>query len=329
MSRWGADRLRAANKDESDVSASGSGFPQLGQLRVSVVVPAYNAATTLPDTLESILGQTRLPNEILVIDDGSTDGTGEVVPLTCKAAISVIRKTNGGAASARNLGIERSRGDLIAFIDADDFWDKEKLARQVEVFAKNPAVVASASNWEWEESGVMKRGLRLPARERDRVLQPDGRRILTRAFSMTSSTIMVRRASLNGVRFDERLTTAEDRDLWIRIAASGALWFDSKVLATVARLENSLSSRDVDLDCQCMLDVLSRYTDLVDPHEIRRWEARTYRRWAGHLVSAGKSRNAIRSAWAWWSREWWNLKALWLFARSFASMILDGRRKHT
>ncbi|WP_201352029.1 glycosyltransferase family 2 protein [Hydrogenimonas urashimensis] len=104
---------------------------------VSVIIPTYNAARHLPDAIESILRQ-EYPNlEIIVVDDGSTDNTEEVLQ-PYRDLISYHRKENGGPASARNYGLRLARGEFIAFLDADDIWPDDKLARQLAHFRKHP-----------------------------------------------------------------------------------------------------------------------------------------------------------------------------------------------
>jgi glycosyltransferase involved in cell wall biosynthesis len=102
---------------------------------ISVIVPAYNAESTLADTLRSVRNQTYPNIEILVVDDGSTDETAQITSdfASRDSRINLLSKPNGGVASARNFGISHSRGDYIAPIDADDLWHPTKLAKQIEV----------------------------------------------------------------------------------------------------------------------------------------------------------------------------------------------------
>ena len=95
---------------------------------VSIVLPAYNCAAFLGRALDSVLGQWFDPFEVIIIDDGSTDGTAEVAR-SRGPEVNCHRQKNAGAASARNAGIRRSRGEFIAFLDGDDAWPAEKLAR--------------------------------------------------------------------------------------------------------------------------------------------------------------------------------------------------------
>jgi hypothetical protein len=139
--------------------------------------------------------------------------------------------------------------------------------------------------------------------------------LLAIAFSMTSSTVVARREVLLRQRFDEGLITAEDRDLWIRLAASGRLWFDTAVLTTVARRGDSLSSRDIDLDCKNMLEVIRRRPTLIGARERRRWEARTYARWAARLLGTGRASEALPRAVERVRRDYANPRAWWMLAK--------------
>jgi len=103
---------------------------------VSVIIPSYNSAEVLPAAIESVLAQTLPPDEIIVVDDGSApdadglDRTAEACATYFKH-VRLIRQANGGASAARNTGIARARGDWLAFLDADDVWEPEKLETQI------------------------------------------------------------------------------------------------------------------------------------------------------------------------------------------------------
>lgn len=106
---------------------------------VSVVMPAFNVAWCVRRAIDSVLTQTYLRHEIIVIDDGSTDDTASVLA-SYGDRIRVISQTNRGMSAARNRGIDAARGTLVAFLDADDYWLSEKLARQVELLQRRPEV---------------------------------------------------------------------------------------------------------------------------------------------------------------------------------------------
>lgn len=109
------------------------------EIKVSVVIPTYNAARFVTEAIKSVLAQTFKDYEILVIDDGSTDDTREVLA-KYRSPVQYLYKSNGGVSSARNYGIENARGKYIAFLDADDLWMPEKLERQVAVLESNENV---------------------------------------------------------------------------------------------------------------------------------------------------------------------------------------------
>lgn len=123
---------------------------------VSCVIPAYNAARYIAEALDSVCRQTYPVREIIVVDDGSTDGTAEVVRRFPRDVI-YMRKANGGHAAARNAGLGLARGDFVAFLDADDFWEPEKMARQLDAFRRRPELgycVTHIQNFMEREDGA-------------------------------------------------------------------------------------------------------------------------------------------------------------------------------
>ena len=107
---------------------------------VSVIIPTFNGSRFIKETVHSALGQTYRNIEIIVIDDGSTDNTLEIVKSISDPRVTYIRQENAGAAMARNLGINISKGEYIAFLDHDDLWLPHKLERQLLLFGENPMV---------------------------------------------------------------------------------------------------------------------------------------------------------------------------------------------
>src|SRR5262249_27723626 len=107
--------------------------------KVSVIIPAYNTEKFLAETIRNVLDQTYGDYEVIVVDDGSSDGTLGVAR-SFEPRIKVLAQPNGGPASARNLAIRNSRGDYIAFLDSDDLWMTDKLEEQIAFLGRNPAV---------------------------------------------------------------------------------------------------------------------------------------------------------------------------------------------
>jgi len=126
---------------------------------VSVILPVYNGARYLRHAIESVLDQTHQALEVLVVDDGSIDDSATVARRLANSRVQVLSQPHSGAAAARNHGLSRARGDLFAFIDADDTWESSKIDRQVAVLAARPdldMVFGHAVNF--EEAADARRG---------------------------------------------------------------------------------------------------------------------------------------------------------------------------
>ncbi len=140
-----------AEKHHRDASENAPTLARdLSEARVSVVIPSYNSASILPDAIDSILAQTRAVQEIIVVDDGSTDPTERVCNRYSENVRYIRHTENRFASAARNTGIEASTGDWLAFLDADDIWDSEKLELQLTALEQQPEAdfaVTAALAW--------------------------------------------------------------------------------------------------------------------------------------------------------------------------------------
>lgn len=186
---------------------------------VSVVIPAFNAAGTLDAALDSVFSQTFEPFEVIVVDDGSSDATADVASARA-GRVQLIRQPNSGPGAARNAGLRASRGELVAFLDADDLWLPEKLAAQVAYFDTYPETgLLHTAALKGESADV---GVDTPAK--DLPLAPP-RWVFCELFhtdlDINTLTVMAPRALLDEVGgFDERRHVhVEDWELWLRLAA--------------------------------------------------------------------------------------------------------------
>lgn len=181
---------------------------------VSVIIPTYNRANLIGRAIRSVLNQTYQDLELLVIDDGSTDGTDDVVRGFADPRIHYLRRdSNGGASAARNTGIRRAKGRYMAFLDSDDEWLPEKLERQIPLFQDSPhhpGVTYTACYWV-DQAGTVT--VERPTVRGDIFLQ-----LAMRAFLAWPSIIIKREVLAEVGLFDESLPLAEDRDLLIRLA---------------------------------------------------------------------------------------------------------------
>lgn len=184
---------------------------------VSVIIPTYNRAHLIGRAVQSVLAQTYKDFEIIVVDDGSTDNTEEVVKNFGNSRIRCARHgENKGAAAARNTGIKIARGSYIAFLDSDDEWLPEKLEKQVRVFGKASLEVGVIYTGCWRMEGDRKTYTPSP-----KIIQKQGNihRLLLEGSLFVTSTAMVRRECLLRVGvFDEHLLRHQDWELWIRIS---------------------------------------------------------------------------------------------------------------
>lgn len=181
-------------------------------LTTTVLIPAYNAETTLRRAVDSVLAQTLPATEILVVDDGSRDGTAALVNGAYAGRVRLLSKPNGGLSSARNFGLREATGELIAFLDADDWWAPEKLARQTRVFAEQPETqITYTGLWIVDELSGERRQ-QAPADSAH--LWPQLR--WTNPF-IPPSSVMMRRSALEAVGcFNEAIRAAEDWELWVK-----------------------------------------------------------------------------------------------------------------
>ena len=183
--------------------------------KVSVIIPTYNSAQFIIETLESVFAQTYKNYEVIVVDDGSTDNTKEVLkPYMSK--IRYIYKENGGPASARNVGIKNARGEYIAFLDSDDLWLPEKLEKQIRYFEKHPEidmVFADCIRFGEEVSNT-------PRNYTKHLISNDMFVNIWWYNIVPTSTVMVKRVCFDKVGlFDEskEIEGTEDAEMWLRI----------------------------------------------------------------------------------------------------------------
>ncbi len=200
---------------------------------VSAVFAAYNATWCIARAIDSLLAQTVPPDEILVCDDGSTDGTPEYCETRFGDRVRVLRLPHRNAAAARTDGLAVAKGDWLAFVDADDWWTEEKLERQLAFVAKHPQVRWVSSDGDYVSAeGVVKDSWLAdyfqPVRERvGDLFEP----LVHRCFPLMSSMLVERGAyhEVGGMRPD--ITYSHDYELWLRLAARhpGGLMADKLV----------------------------------------------------------------------------------------------------
>ncbi|SMR72778.1 Glycosyl transferase family 2 [Aliiroseovarius halocynthiae] len=193
----------------------------------SIIVPAYNAARTLPETIEALLAQTHDSFEIIIINDGSTDETIEISNrYGADEKIRVVHQRNRGLAGARNSGIHAAAGEFIGFCDADDIWQPEKLAQHIAHLRANPSIGLSYSG----SLLIDDLGAPLGQTQSPKLTRVDTAHVFKRNPIGNGSAVIVRRDVFRDIAyrpnrahdrdwyFDETFRQSEDIECWLRIA---------------------------------------------------------------------------------------------------------------
>jgi len=181
--------------------------------QVSVVLPTYNRDWIVSDAITSVLDQGYANLELIVVDDGSTDDTPDLLS-AFGDRITVIRQPNRGVSAARNAGIRAAAGQLIALLDSDDTWLPGKVSAQVDFFSTNPDALICQTEEIWIRNGVRVNPGKRHRKEAGMIFE----RCLVLCL-VSPSAVMMRKPLLDEVGlFDETLPTCEDYDLWLRIA---------------------------------------------------------------------------------------------------------------
>jgi glycosyltransferase involved in cell wall biosynthesis len=211
---------------------------------VDVIIPAYNAAKYLPIAIESVVAQTFKDWRILLVDDGSTDNTAEVVaPFVEQLGpkLKYIKQANGGLPAARNAAIRNSSAEFLALLDADDIWLPNRLAESLKSFENRPEVGLShgfISRID-TEGAVIDTFSRKQKHGEGRI----ARYIYMRQVQLPCPTITFRRSCVDDVgMFDETMRATEDRDLWLRIAFKYEVAVVPKVIALYRTSPNAMTT---------------------------------------------------------------------------------------
>jgi GT2 family glycosyltransferase len=193
---------------------------------VSVVIPAYNCAPFIGETIRGIVEQSVKDVEIVVVDDGSTDETAATAS-DSSHAVQVIRQDNSGVCAARNRGIEAAKGTFVALLDHDDYWMPDKLANQLAAFANHPEVDVVFTDFVWwrpeETTGVFPAPENFRTRAEAQGIDPEFsgwiyHQMLLDSQVLTSTALVRAEIMAASGGFDESLPFSEDWDFWLRLS---------------------------------------------------------------------------------------------------------------
>jgi glycosyltransferase involved in cell wall biosynthesis len=209
-------------------------------VKVSCLMAAHNAAGTILESVESVLRQTRSDWELIIVDDGSTDGTAAVAAGIDDPRVTVLRQEKLGPSAARTRALAVARGEFVAPIDADDVWLPRKLELQVEALERRPDAAVAYGWTDFVDEKLRPLYADLRARFEGRVLEE----LLRKNFVACGSNTLMRRATVMEVGgFDETLQAAEDWELHTRLAARHSFVAVAEVVVLYRRSPRSLSSR--------------------------------------------------------------------------------------
>ena len=188
-------------------------------MKASIIVPCYNGEAFLRKALDSALAQTHHDIEVIIVDDGSTDSSASIASeyVQSDERVSYIKKENGGLSSARNAGVKVAQGEVVAFLDVDDWWHPDKTGAHVEHLTQNPDVGVSYSDVQFvSESGEIMKHVRKP-----RKTNLSNYYLYCRNPITNGSNGFFRKSIFEEHKFDETLPRSQDVDCWNRIVFSG------------------------------------------------------------------------------------------------------------
>jgi glycosyltransferase involved in cell wall biosynthesis len=228
-------------------------------MNVSVIIPLYNKAPYIRRTLDSVLRQSFQDFECIVVDDGSTDGSGDIVEGVKDSRLRLITQSNAGVSAARNRGIEAALYPLVAFLDADDEWLPDFLCASIKLHIEHPEIVASFTNFKRSDCGnpihhADERGVRV-------LKDYFAFCLFNQGLGMCSSVVVARRETLlevGGFPMDRKM--GEDLDTWARLAWSGKIGYIPETLA----IYNSVS----DSACAQNLKATGSRCDIFDTYTV-------------------------------------------------------------
>jgi glycosyltransferase involved in cell wall biosynthesis len=217
------------------MKSEGSYFPKAVPL-VSVVIPTYNRAHTVGRAVESVLLQSHRPLEVIVVDDGSTDNTLEILE-SYGDRIKVLRQPNGGPSAARNEGVAQAKGEIIAFLDSDDAWKPEKLERQVRLMMiagpNVPCCVCNAETMIAGRSGPNSFDIAGVTSGLSEGYWLNPAELIATRFLLFNQVVAIRRAAFEKIGgFKKSMRILEDHDLAFRLSLLGPWAFISEPMVT-------------------------------------------------------------------------------------------------
>ncbi len=251
---------------------------------VSVIIPSYNRAKTIKQSIMSVLKQSYTDIEVIVVDDCSTDNTAEIVKMISDKRIKYIHHSKKqGACAARNTGINYAQGEYIAFQDSDDIWKGNKLQIQMKVLKdKKTDVVFSAIN----RHNYGRNPYKFPTMLSGEKSEHD----IVMGFYASTQTIVGKREVFEQYKFDTEIARMQDYDLMVRVSRNKKIYYVDLPLVDVFLQEDSITTKNTDKHkkiVEISNVLLKKYPDLIKKYPD--WEIEMLKRIGHGLVMQGKS----------------------------------------
>ncbi len=214
-------------------------------MRITVIIPSYNRCIELQRAIDSVRNQTLPPQEIIVVDDGSTDGTTEMLRDSAFSGLKVISQTNKGVSAARNAGIKEAQHEWIAFLDSDDWWLPRKLERQAQFHVQSPDYLISQTDEIWLRNNRRINPKKYHQKQAGWIFH-----LCVERCMITPSAVMISDRIFNDVGiFDQTLPVCEDYDLWLRVSNKYPVGLvEEKLVIKTGGHETQLSSKHWGMD---------------------------------------------------------------------------------
>ena len=274
---------------------------------ISVVIPLYNKEKQIAYTLQSVFEQTFQDFEIVVVDDGSTDNSVEEVEKFDDSRIRLIHQTNAGVSAARNRGIEEARGELIAFLDADDEWMPEYLATQSGLYQKYPECNVYACNYEFRDSeGKVTSTIirKLPFEGEDGILSNYFEVASCSHPPLWTSAVVIKKSAIQAIGgFPLGIKSGEDLLTWARLAVNEKFAYSRKVLSVFIETKSDMNISKAQMragsEGQVLVELLLLYDrekNHVLKSQLKKYIIRWYKIYAVIQIEIGQGHKAIKIA---------------------------------
>jgi len=213
-------------------------------MKVSVVIPTYNRKDFVLEAVKSVVEQSVSPYEIIIVDDGSTDGTGDAVRKNFPDIVYIYQQ-NKGVSSARNTGIKRAKGDYVALLDSDDLWKKDKLKKHLKFIEENPQYRVSQTDEVWIRNGRFANPMKKHKKHGGFIFE----KCLPLCIVSPSAVIIEKGIFEDYGYFDETMPACEDYDMWLRVSAFEPIGLlEEKLIVKRGGHEDQLSKAFIGMD---------------------------------------------------------------------------------